>query len=558
MVEQRRSYRIPKKVSVQQLVRDLGKMGYRHETEGIRQASYAYFDTQDGKLYSRGLELRLCTRDVHGEAYAGVANEGLQGQTLSTTNSAPTWQLIRNGTLLLTQVAENDKAPDVGVIADHISSFAAPNNLLPYLLARQTEQEMSLYTPNPDRDRALGPKGDDRPALSDVRQPEHAMLLRFEHWSFRSPFRGEWSAPQMIMMVEAVLGGNEVEYLHTLLRDLVGLAPFDFEPFAKGLEVARAALPGVPVPDRYRLTPKDSVYTAIGKITGKQVYKMWGNTDGTLHDLDVEFLHDLRVATRRARFAMMLFKEHIGKARAETLRKELSWIAKSLGRVRDIDVFQEKFFEQFRRIGASEEMIQDVVGHYTGKRYRNLESMKKDLQSDRYVEILDKLRKLEGFMMRKGQGQGVPVVELIPGFIEVVLQRMASWLHRSADSLTPNDLHELRIEFKGLRYTTEFFSDLYAGEMRKVIGRFVQFQDCLGLFQDAQVASLTLRSFSEKSMKKGTARVDVMLGVGGLIQIQREIWEQQQAQFLSMWNIFPRQIKDLHKLLQTKKFYNHA
>ena len=555
MAEERRSYRIPNKVSVQQIVRDLEKMGYRHETEGIRQASYAYFDTQDGKLYSRGLKLRLCTRDVDKEAASGMEKKGMPVQTLATTGHAPTWQLIRNGRLLLTQVAENDKVPDVGVIADHISSLAVPNSLLPYLLAYQTEQAISLYTTKPKREEAFGHR-DDRSVLSDDSLAEHAMLLRFENWSFRNPFRGERSVPQMMVIAE--VDGNEVEYLHTLLSDYVRLTPVDFEPFVSGLDGPRAARPGGPDPPGNRHTTRDSVYTAIGKIAGKQVYKMWGNTDGTVHDLHIEFLHDLRVATRRARFALQLFREYVGEQRMETLRKELSWIAKSLGKVRDIDVFQEKFSEQFRRIGASEELIEDVVGHYTGKRYRNLESMKIDLQSDRYVELLDNLRKLEGFMITKGQGQGVPVVELIPGFIEAVLQRMSSWLDHSADSLTPNDLHKLRIEFKGLRYTTEFFGDLYAGEMRKVIRGFVQFQDCLGLFQDAQVASQMLRSFSEKLMKKGTARVDVMLGVGGLIQVQREIQEQQQAQFLSMWNIFPRQIKDLRKLLKTKKFYNHV
>ena len=125
-------------------------------------------------------------------------------------------------------------------------------------------------------------------------------------------------------------------------------------------------------------------------------------------------------------------------------------------------------------------------------------------------------------------------------------------------SLSVNDLHELRIEFKGLRYTTEFFSDLYTKEMRKTIGEFVQFQDCLGLYQDAQVATESLRKFSEKMMKKGSVSVDVIIGVGGLIQIQREIQEKQHSQFLDMWNKFPRLIKEIRRLLQTGKFHNHA
>jgi len=556
MTEQRQSYGIPKKLSVQQVVRGLGKMGYSCETEGIRQALYTYYDTQDGKLYNRALRLRCCARDADSKVNSGAAKNGVPAQASTTTASDHTWQLIRDRGLLFTQETENNAMPEIGVIADHIAGITEPGTLLPYLLARMTEQEVSLQAPSPVADEASekGVEGGTVPSGSTASEP--AMLLRFENWRFKSPFRESWSVPLMVMTTSAGVENKEIEYLHTLLRDYMGLLPVDFDILKNGLDVIEAALPGAPFPSRYRLTPRDSVYTAIGKTAGKQVYKMWGNTEGTIHDLDIEFLHDLRVATRRVRFALLLFEEYIGKTRTENLRKELSWIAKSLGRVRDIDVFQEKFSVQFRQIGASEDFIKRVVGHYTGKRSKNLETLKADLKSGRYWELIEALRKLETFMMRKDRGQNVPVVELIPEFIEEVLDRMSGWLGRSADSLSPNDLHDLRIEFKGLRYTTEFFSDLFAGDMRKVVRGFVQFQDCLGLYQDAQVASQTLRKFSQKAMKKSTASVDMMLGVGGLIQVQREIQEQQQVRFLGMWNEFPRQIKELRKLLRTGKFYN--
>jgi CHAD domain-containing protein len=501
------------------------------------------------------LRLRCCTRDADSKIKSGAAKNGVPARASTTADSDPTWQLIQGGRLLLTQETENNAIPEIGVIADHIAGITEPGSLLPYLTVRMTEQEVSLHAPNPVAEEASeeGVEGGGGPSRSTALEPP--MLLRFENWRFKSPFRESWSVPHMVVTTSSGVENKEVEYLHTLLRDYIGLLSVDFDVLKNGLDVIDAALPGVPVPSRYRLTPLDSVYTAIGKIAGKQIHKMWGNTEGTIHDLDIEFLHDLRVATRRMRFALLLFKEYVGKTRTENLRKELSWIAKSLGRVRDIDVFQEKFSVQFRRIGASEDLIDRVVGHYTGKRYKNLETLKADLKSDRYKELIEALRKLETYMMRKGRGQGVPVVELIPGLVVTVLDRMSAWLGRSADSLSSSDLHDLRIEFKGLRYTTEFFSDLYAGDMRKVIRGFVQFQDCLGLFQDAKVASQTLRKFSQKAMKKGTASVDMMLGVGSLIQVQREIQEQQQARFLGMWNAFPRQMRELRKLLRMGKYY---
>ena len=552
MAVDRRSYIVPAKTSVQQVVQAIEKMGYWYENTGMRHATFVYHDSQDGKLFRGRFRLRLSALETGGKSKTTEYFEQKRGETIRT------WQLFKNGSLLLTQSADDDKVPAVGVIADHLTTLTAPESLLPYIWARVSGQELLLYPPSPERRQQTRQQAETEQRGAEDLPVELSMGLRFENWDFRSPFRRNWSGSQMILLLDAGAGSAEADYLHTLLRDYVGLKPVDFEPLASGLETIGAALPGVPVPDRYRLTTRDSVYTAIGKVLGKQTYKMWGNTEGTVHDLDIEYLHDLRVATRRARFALKLFANHIGEEWAEELRQELSWIAKSLGKVRDIDVFQEKLSEQFRKIGASDDIIQSVVGHYTGRRHKNLGKMKEDLFSERYLNLLDRLRELADAMMRESRSQGGPVVELVPGFIGAALDAMSGWLDRSAVSLSVNDLHELRIEFKGLRYTTEFFSDLYTKEMRRIIRGFVQFQDCLGLYQDAQVATETLRRFSGKMMKKGSSSVEVILGVGGLIQVQREIQEQQHLQFLAMWSKFPRQIKELSKLLQTGKFYIHA
>jgi CHAD domain-containing protein len=548
MALDRRNYIVPAKVSVQQIVQALQKMGYRYKNTGMRHATFLYYDSQGGKLFRGGFRLRFCALETGEKLKTTKYSQQIKGE------KARTWQLFKNGSLLLSQSADDDKVPAVGVIADHLTTLTAPGSLLPYVWARVSGQEILLNPPSPERRL----QGETEQRGAEALPDELSMGLRFENWDFRSPFRSNWSNSHMVLVLDAGTGSAEADYLHTLLRDYVGLQPVAFEPFTNGLESIRAALPGVPVPNQYQLTPEDNVYTAVGKVLGKQRYKMWGNTEGTVYDLDIEFLHDLRVATRRARFALQLFREYIGEDRSETLRKELSWIAKSLGKVRDIDVFQEKFSEQFRKIGASEDIIQLVVGHYAGKRHKNLDKIKEDLLSERYLNLLEHLREVGDGMMQQGCKQGSPVVEIVPGFIGAALDRMSGWLDRSAVSLSVNDLHELRIEFKGLRYTTEFFADLYSKEMRRIIRGFVKFQDCLGLYQDAQVATETLRKFSGKILKKGSASVDVMLGVGGLMQVQREIQEQQHAQFLTMWSRFPKQMKELHKILHTVKYYVHA
>ena len=65
--------------------------------------------------------------------------------------------------------------------------------------------------------------------------------------------------------------------------------------------------------------------------------------------------------------------------------------------------------------------------------------------------------------------------------------------------------------------TTEFFNDLYAPRMSSVIRGFVKFQDCLGLYQDAQVAMETLRELAEEIAGRPKAPAQLLLGIGSLI-----------------------------------------
>jgi CHAD domain-containing protein len=56
-------------------------------------------------------------------------------------------------------------------------------------------------------------------------------------------------------------------------------------------------------------------------------------------------------------------------------------------------------------------------------------------------------------------------------------------------------LHALRIEFKKLRYTVEYFREILGSESQAVINELKKIQDHLGDLNDAQVAAQILREF---------------------------------------------------------------
>ncbi len=496
-----RFFIFPRNTEPQQIIDELGRLGYNPNASIPVTNSYEYFDTQGGRLLHNDYRLRHSV-------------------------SEKIWQLQRNGELILAQSADGGVVPTHGVIPDHLDRILDGETLLPFLHTRVAAQIVGLDSPS------------------------HAKItIHFEKWFFKSPFQSNWTRPKELLAVFSAEYDKEIFYLASLLRDYLGFKPFQFEPLRSGLESIDASLPGAPLPQRYVLNTDDTVYSATLKILGAQAYRMWANTDGTVNDLDPEFLHDLRVATRRARFALRLLTSYIGEELAEQLRQELSWIAKLLGRVRDIDVIQERFKEQFSRIRASATTMEWFTRYYGGKRKKNLTRLQKALVSSRYENILQMLTDIDRLIKQRGGDAGRSIVDYVPKIIEKELQDFHKWMRKSAEMFSPSDLHQLRIAFKGLRYTAEFFSDLYGKEMKKTVGQLILFQDCLGMYQDAQVTEETLDKFIKKFSKTPDDSIELILSTGALIQVQRDIQDQQRRHFTEMWIKFPKTIKNFQNIL---------
>src|SRR6266436_4703424 len=76
-------------------------------------------------------------------------------------------------------------------------------------------------------------------------------------------------------------------------------------------------------------------------IMRSQFATMLKREPGVRYGNDAEDLHQMRVAIRRIRAAMVVFEEALP-ARAQHLRQELGWLGSLLGAVRDLDVQLER------------------------------------------------------------------------------------------------------------------------------------------------------------------------------------------------------------------------
>lgn len=460
----------------------------------------AWFDTQPGDLFRARARLWHC-------APQGVWE----------------WQGKGGGCLHLEEAGEGGAAEPR--LPPEAAALVAGRRLLLHLRARVREEVYRL------RD---GQGGE--------------IKVGFARWTFLDPHqpRRRQAGPRTLWW----RGSEEDDARFRAAFALAGLAPLPFDPLEAGLRALGRPLPGAPVPEELRLQPADHLAAAGRKILGRQAYKMEANTEGTLLDLDPEYLHDLRVATRRARFALRLLGPLYGAERCERLREELRWIAGLLGEVRDLDVFGEQIRLDLERAQIDPGEAAWVASALDRQREAARQALLPGLRSERFAALAGALFGIEPLPAEPGAIEpeerpllpGTPAEEAARPMIEAAVRRVRRWRKRELSALAAEDLHRLRIHFKRLRYTAEYFADLFGEEYKKAIRGLVPFQDCLGAHQDAVVALSRLQGLWAQ---RPDLSPPAILAFGALLQVQRERALAQRALFAERWPAFPRLAKKL-------------
>ena len=255
---------------------------------------------------------------------------------------------------------------------------------------------------------------------------------------------------------------------------------------------------------------------------------MKANTPGAVRNLDPEFVHDLRVATRRARFACRLFAGMLGTEKRDRLRLELSWIAGLLGGVRDLDVLKARVESHIDRIGPEQASPAAVVSVLEQRLRQRREQLVSALVSERYTALLGLLSSAVPSPSSVESAQ-----EFSERRIGKSLAKLAPWIQRRPEDLSPEELHRLRILFKRLRYTTEFFRPILGQDAALLVRECVAYQDCLGMHQDARVALEVLTGLAqEPAISDYPLR---LLSLGALIQVERDTMAVQRERFRTLW-----------------------
>lgn len=291
----------------------------------------------------------------------------------------------------------------------------------------------------------------------------------------------------------------------------------------------------------------DPMAAAAQKTLRLHFSKMLAHEQGTRLGEDPEELHDMRVATRRMRMALRLFDEHLDPDVMRPVLKGLRRTGRSLGAVRDLDVFLEKTLAYLETLPESRrDELEPLMAAWRREYETRRGAMVAYLDGRRYARFIDYLGDLLAGPPERLAATHVPAPS--------VGQVLPALLHRDlADVLAAGSLlagpeaslarfHRLRIAGKALRYTLEFFEAPLGRGAGPLIEATKRLQDHLGDLQDAVVSCGILRdvitwgSWAPPSAAHPT-HTDVVLapGVARYLAWRQEEMERLVATFPAVW-----------------------
>jgi CHAD domain-containing protein len=281
------------------------------------------------------------------------------------------------------------------------------------------------------------------------------------------------------------------------------------------------------------------------KVLRTHFARMLANEAGTRLGVEIEALHDMRVATRRMRAAYRVFAAHFDEKAVAPFNKGLQRAGRMLGAVRDLDVLLEK--AEAYQAGLPAEGVQPLeplLADWRTRREVARRQMLEYLDGSAYRQFV---AGFNGFLNTPGAG-ALPIEpgEPAPYQVRHVAPRLIFTRYEAVRAYEPildgapiTTYHRLRIDFKRLRYALEFFRGVLGPETPEVLKSVVAMQDLLGALQDAYVAAALIQEFldGQRARRKKKTAAAALAGVEGYLATQHAVQVELLARFPEPWAI---------------------
>jgi CHAD domain-containing protein len=254
-------------------------------------------------------------------------------------------------------------------------------------------------------------------------------------------------------------------------------------------------------------------------------------------------VHQLRVGVRRLRGDLQTFEPLVEPAWADSLRRELRWLAGALGAVRDLEVLRARLWrtaaDPVPPVPAAVVARFDAV--LAGRAEPAGQALAAALDSARYLALRDALAAAAArpplTVLATASAR-----EVLPGLVAGPWQAFAHGRpgHGGAADLAPEApderWHAVRVRGKRARYAVEVAADLLGPPATELARRLAAVQELLGEHQDAAVAGRTWLAIAESDPENHRLAV----AAGRLYERERAAVRLARAQFPAAWRAASR------------------
>ena len=254
--------------------------------------------------------------------------------------------------------------------------------------------------------------------------------------------------------------------------------------------------------------PDQRVCVYGAQLISKYLKDLPQEIEGAKTGGDIEHVHRMRVATRRLRSSMPMFRSCIPKSKYKLWLKEIQNITKSLGSVRDFDVkidciskiIHKEDIERKYKPGLSR-----IILRLSQRRNKLQDHVHQTLDSLSDSNIVNEMVDYFKILIKDNDQDFTYTHALYDLAYKNISTRLTNMLYYEDKALNPvniSDLHKMRIAVKYLRYTLETFSRLYNDDLNDSILITRKLQEILGDIHDCDVWLEFLPNFTNKEINR--------------------------------------------------------
>jgi len=211
---------------------------------------------------------------------------------------------------------------------------------------------------------------------------------------------------------------------------------------------------------------------------------------------DIEHVHQLRVATRRAGAGLQVFADLLPARRMRWMKKQLRTLRRAAGDARDLDVLAQRLGLLRDETSGSE--LEPVHKQIVLERRKVQKPLRRAYRKAKCKRFPRRSRKLLRQIRWRGAGEEPSLREAAGNALRPLVD--AFFAAADQDLTAPESLHEMRIQGKRIRYALELLVGAFDTSFRKELYPvFEEVQDKLGATNDHASAEARFRQWHNRT-----------------------------------------------------------